>query len=93
VRVAFARAHAKRVSKDVVEARKSKGLCLRCGNAGYRIRECTYLPPTRPEVRVFAARSNGSIGLNRSHKTRVTASRVRQIKEVLDELNSSDFDD
>src|SRR6266536_2643820 len=94
VRVASAsRTHAKRVSKDVIEARKSKGLCLRCGNAGHRIRECTYLPPTGPEASVFAARPDDSIGLNRSRGTGINASRVRQIEEVLNELDSSDFDD
>ena len=86
--------HAKRVSKDVIEARKAKGLCLRCGNAGHRIRECTYLPPVGMEVSVFAARPDGSIGLNSgSRETRVNASRIRQIEEVLNELDSSDFDD
>ena len=75
----------------MIKARKSKGLCLRCGNAGHRIREYTYLPPTRPEVSVFAARSDGSIGLNRSRDTRVNASRARQVERVLDKLDSSDF--
>jgi hypothetical protein len=42
---------------------------------------------------VLAARVDDSLGLNKSHKTGVTALKVRQIKEVLDELNSSDFDD
>ncbi len=34
-----------------------------------------------------------SISLDRSRETRVNASRICQIEEVLDELNSSDFDD
>ncbi len=72
------RTHVKRVSKDVIEARKSKGLCLRCGNSGHRIREYMYLPPVGIEVSVFVAWPNGSIGLNsRSRKTRVNALRVR----------------
>jgi len=88
------RTHAKRVSKDVIEARKSKGLCLRCGNSGHRIREYMYLPLVGMEVSVFIARPDGNIGLNsRSRETRVNASRVRQIEEVLNELDSSDFDD
>ena len=77
----------------MIKAHRSKGLCLRCGNAGHRIRECTYLPPTGPEVSVSAARSDGSISLDRSRETRVNASRVRQIEDVLRELDSSDFDD
>jgi hypothetical protein len=35
--------YVKRVSKDVIKARKEKGLCLRCGNTGHRIRNYTYL--------------------------------------------------
>lgn len=38
---------AKRVSKDVLEARRANGLCLRCGNTGHRIRDCSYLPPVK----------------------------------------------
>jgi adenine-specific DNA methylase len=68
--------YAKRVSKDVIEARRSKGLCLRCGNSGHRIRDCTFLPPTRPEVKVFTARA-GEISLNRSQKSGISASRAR----------------
>ena len=85
--------HAKRVSRDVIEARKSKGLCLYYGNAGHCIRECTYLPPSGPEVKVFAARPDGSIGLNKSRMTGVSTSRIRQIEEALNELDSSDFDE
>ncbi len=71
------RTYTKRVSKDVIEARKSKGLCLRCDNSGYCIWECMYLLPVRIEVSVFVAWPDGSIGLNlRSRKTRVNASRV-----------------
>jgi hypothetical protein len=35
--------YVKRVSKDVVKARKEKGLCLRYGNASHRIRNYIYL--------------------------------------------------
>ena len=50
------------------------------------------MPPTGLEVSVSAARSDSSISLDRSRETRVNASRIRQIEEVLDELDSSDFD-
>jgi len=44
VRVASASGtYAKRVSKDVIKARKEKGLYLRYRNTGHRIRNCTYL--------------------------------------------------
>jgi len=44
VRIASASGtYIKRVSKDVIEARKEKGLCLRYRNAGYRIRNYMYL--------------------------------------------------
>lgn len=84
--------HAKRVSKDVIKARKSKGLCLHCGNIGYRIRECTYLPPIGLEARVSTARSDSSIGLGAGLTGRVGAVRARQVREVLNELDSSNFD-
>lgn len=46
VRIASSGIHrAKRVSREVFEARKAKGLCLRCGQDGHRIRDCVYLPP------------------------------------------------
>lgn len=46
VRVASTGIHrAKRVSKEAIEARRAKGLCLRCGQTGHRIRDCTFLPP------------------------------------------------
>ena len=78
----------------MIEACKSKGVCLYCSNAGHCIRECTYLLPAsaRPEVRVFAAWSDSSLSLNKSCTTGVSASRICQIKEALDELDSSDFD-
>jgi adenine-specific DNA methylase len=75
--------HAKRVSKDVIEARKEKGLCLRCGNAGHRIRNCTYLAP-------IALESRSASG---SRTSKISALRVRQVNEVLGELDSSDFED
>lgn len=82
VRVASASGtHAKRVSKDVIEARKEKGLCLRCGNTGHRIRHCTYLAPVGLEA------DSGS------RTAKISASRVRQVNEILGELDSSDFED
>jgi hypothetical protein len=65
----------------VVKARKEKGLCLRYSNTGHRIRNCTYL---------------ALIGLganSRSRISKISASRVRQVNEVLGELDSSDFED
>ena len=81
------RTYAKRVSKDVIEARRSKGLCLRYSDPSYRIRECTFLPPARPGDRVYGARAVSSSG----RSLRVSASRIRQIEEALSDLDSSDF--
>jgi len=75
------RTYAKRVSKDVIKARKEKGLCLRYGNTGHRIRNCTYLALVGLEA------DSGS------RTVKISASRVRQINEVLGELDSSDFKD
>jgi hypothetical protein len=73
--------YAKRVSKDVVKARKEKGLYLRYSNASHRIRNCIYL------VLI-------GLGANsRSRTLKISASRVRQVNKVLGELNSSDFKD
>jgi hypothetical protein len=82
VRVASAsRTYAKRVSKDVVKARKEKGLYLRYSNTSHRIRNYTYLALIR-------------LGANSgSYTSKISASRVRQVNKVLGELNSSDFED
>jgi len=66
VRVASASGtYAKRVSKDVIKARKEKGLCLRYGNTSHRIRNYTYLALVRLE-----ANSGSRIA-------KISASRVR----------------
>jgi hypothetical protein len=75
--------YTKRVSKDVIKARKEKGLYLRYSNAGHRIRNCTYLALIRLEPH----------SANRSRTSKISASRVRQVNEVLGELDSSDFED
>lgn len=54
--------HAKRVSKDVIEARKRKGSCLRCGNDGHRIRDCTFLPPIQSDVKTSFVRRFDELG-------------------------------
>lgn len=41
---------AKWVAKEVLDYRKSSGLCLRCGNTGHRIANCTRLPPEKPRM-------------------------------------------
>jgi len=73
--------YAKRVSKDVIEARKEKGLYLRCGNTSHRIRNYTYLALVGLEA------DSGS------RTAKISASRVRQVNEILGELDSSDFED
>jgi hypothetical protein len=84
VRVASASGtYAKRVSKDVVKACKEKGLCLCCGNTGHRIRNYTYLA-------LIGLESHSASG---SRTSKISASRVRQVNEVLGELDSSDFED
>jgi hypothetical protein len=75
--------HAKQVLKDVIKARKEKGLCLRYGNTSYRIRNYTYLALIRLE----------SYSTSRSRTSKISASRVCQVNEVLGELDSSDFKD
>jgi hypothetical protein len=82
VRVAStSRTYIKRVSKDVVKARKEKGLYLYYNNTSHQIRNCTYLALIR-------------LGANSgSHTSKISASRVRQVNEVLGELDSSDFED
>src|SRR6266513_1154405 len=36
------------VSRIEIEARKAKGLCIRCGQPGHHISTCPYNPPIRP---------------------------------------------
>jgi len=55
----------KRVSKDVIKARKEKGLYLRYGNTSHRIRNYTYL------VLVGLEANSGS------RIVKISASRVR----------------
>jgi len=57
--------YVKRVLRDVIKARKEKGLYLRYGNASHRIWNCTYLVPVRLE-----ANSGSRI-------VKISASRVR----------------
>jgi hypothetical protein len=57
--------YTKRVSKDIVKARKEKGLYLRYSNTGHRIRNYTYLALIR-------------LGANSGSRTsKISASRVR----------------
>ena len=71
----------KRVSKDVIKARKEKGLYLHYRNTSHRIRNCTYLALIR-------------LGADSGSRTsKISASRVCQVNEVLGELDSSDFED
>jgi hypothetical protein len=79
----MSRTYVKQVSKDVIKARKEKGLCLRYGNTSYRIRNYTYLA-------LIALESRSTSG---SRTLKISASRVRQVNEVLGELDSSDFKD
>jgi hypothetical protein len=68
VRVAsVSRTYAKRVSKDVIKARKEKGLCLRYGNTSHRIRNYTYLA-------LIGLESHSTSG---SRILKISASRVR----------------
>jgi hypothetical protein len=79
---------AKRVSKDILEARKKTGSCLRCGNTGHRLKDCEYLPPLGLEVNAAALLRPASNG-----RTRITPARVRIIEETLAEMDSDDFDE
>ena len=42
------RRRVKWVSKEVLEERRRKKLCMRCGAGGHFARDCPYLPPIRP---------------------------------------------
>ena len=79
----MSRTYTKRVSKDVIKAHKEKGLYLRYSNTSHRIRNYTYLVLIRLE----------SYSVSRSRTSKISASRVRQVNEVLGELDSSDFED
>ena len=46
------RPRAKWVTREVLDYRKAKQLCLRCGNQGHMVKNCNYLPPTRPQNKV-----------------------------------------
>ena len=41
---------AKWVAKEVLDYRRSSGLCLRCGNTGHRVANCVLLPPEKPKA-------------------------------------------
>lgn len=41
---------AKWVSRKELERRRATGACVRCGNTGHRISNCTLLPARRPET-------------------------------------------
>jgi hypothetical protein len=79
----ISRIYTKRVLKDVIKARKEKGLYLRYSNTSHRIRNYTYLVLIRLE-------SHSTSG---SRTLKISASRVCQVNKVLGELNSSDFKD
>ena len=38
------------VSREVLEQRKKKGLCIRCGHKGHRSTKCSFLPPEKPKT-------------------------------------------
>ena len=87
-----ANAHAKRVIKEVLEARRGKGLYLRYSNTGHRIRDCKYLLPARIEVNIVVIRPDGDININiRSRRVKISAFRVRLIKEALRDMSSNNF--
>jgi hypothetical protein len=88
VSVLASRTHVKRVVKDVIKARKAKGVYLRCGNSGYRIKDCTYLPPDKLGVNMSAIRP-----VTLKITPRVTPSRIRQIEEAIRDMDSDDFDE
>ena len=39
---------AKWVSQEVINERRAKGACFRCGIAGHKVGNCSFLPPKRP---------------------------------------------
>ena len=36
------------VSQKVIDERRAKGACFRCGMAGHKVGNCSFLPPRRP---------------------------------------------
>ena len=49
---AGSRKRAKWVSKETLDFRMQKNLCLRCGRPGHRAADCSFLPPIRPTTKV-----------------------------------------
>jgi len=82
---------AKRVSKDVLDARKAQGLCLRCGNKGHRIADCEYLPPAGVAVNTvgLGPETGSQRSIVRSSKS--SADRIKEINQVLGELEDDDY--
>jgi len=52
------RKEAKWASTAIIDERRKKGACFRCGNIGHKIHECRLLPATRPVQTVAIAESN-----------------------------------
>lgn len=38
------------VTKDILEQRREKGVCVRCGHKGHRSPKCNFLPPLKPKI-------------------------------------------
>lgn len=38
------------VSKEVLEQRRKRDLCVRCGHKGHRSKKCSFLPPLKPKL-------------------------------------------
>ena len=57
---------AKRVAKDVLEARRAKGLYLWYGNSGYRIRNYSYLPLIQVNTSRLSLENNNNNNNNNS---------------------------
>ena len=45
------------VSKATIQFRRERGLCLRCGNKGHLVRECKFLSPHNPDLKVNSVKS------------------------------------
>jgi hypothetical protein len=85
---------AKRVSRDVLDARKAQGLCLRCGNRGHRVADCEYLPPVAVNTVGLGPRTGNGTGSQKNSVriSKSSADRIREINQVLEDLEDDDDD-
>ena len=80
------------VSQKVIDERKVKGACFRCGMAGHKVGNCSFFPPKRPvqaastttptpstpRIMIEEMDSEKKIGLNRGQKLKPSRNVLKQ---------------